>query len=143
MSRIMFFNVFVILYLVSLCGAQDPVRPYPLPASYNQSTSFLNHSSYISSFDESQWYLDNIPFVDFPDQSLQDVYYYRTTVIKRHLKYTQQGHGWSFTEFIQPVAWGTMPNASYPFSLITDSLKQASFRRYQTLLRIIWSKPDG
>lgn len=102
----MFLIAIFVQILLSLCYAQDPVRPYPLPPSYEQSTLFLNHSFYVSTFDETQWYLDNIPFVDFPDQSLQDVYYYRTTVIKRHLKYTRQGHGFSFTEFIQPVAWG-------------------------------------
>lgn len=97
--------VVLIQFLLSTCFAEDPTRPYPLPTAYT-GTLFLNHSSYLTGFDEPQWYLDNIPFVDFPDQSLQDVYYYRTSVIKRHLKYTHQGHGWSFTEFIQPVAWG-------------------------------------
>ena len=92
--------------------AQDP---YSF-ASRSIGTTFLNHSAYITDFDEPQWYLDNIPFVDFPDQSLQDVYYYRCTVIKRHLKYTHQGHGWSFTEFIQPVAWASK------FQIIPDSM---------------------
>ena len=142
MLHIMFLNVFAISCLVSICCAQDPVRPYPLPASYDESTSFLNHSSYVSSFDESQWYLDNIPFVDFPDQSLQDVYYYRTTVIKRHLKYTQQGHGWSFTEFIQPVAWGMISNIMF-YLFIANLRQRASFKQYLTLLHTIWSKPDG
>ena len=92
--------------LVSLCFASDLLRPYPLPDASLTTTSILNHSSYVNSFDESQWYLDNIPFVDFPDKSIQDVYYYRTSVIKRHLKYIHQGYGWIFTEFIHPVAWG-------------------------------------
>ena len=139
----MLFSASVLSCLFSVCFAQDPVRPYPLPPSYTQTTSFLNHSSYVSNFDEPQWYLDNIPFVDFPDQSLQDVYYYRTTVIKRHLKYTQQGHGWSFTEFIQPVAWGMIPESNLLSSLIADIQKQASSRQSQTLLRTTWSRLDG
>lgn len=28
-------------------------------------------------------------------------------MIKRHLKYNHPGHGWSFTEFIQPVSWAS------------------------------------
>lgn len=86
--------------LPSLCLTQDPIRPYPVPDSYLKSTSFLDHESYVSGFDDPQWYLDNIPFVDFPEQSIQDVYYYRTSVIKRHLKYAHEGQGWVFTEFI-------------------------------------------
>ena len=96
-----------LLLLGQLCVSQDPVRPYPLPDAYLKTTSILNHSAYVETFDDPQWYLDNIPFVDFPDQTIQDVYYYRTTVIKRHLKFTHEGHGWLFTEFIHPVAWAS------------------------------------
>ena len=90
-----------------LVAAQD-IRPYPLPSSVLSTTEFLNHSSYIQGFDEPQWYLDNIPFIDVPDPSLQEVYYYRASVIKRHLKYAHEGHGYSFTEFIHPVSWGEL-----------------------------------
>lgn len=99
-------TLFAPFLIVQLCYGQDPLRPYPQPDTFLKSTSILNHSSYISNLDEPQWYLDNIPFVDFPDKSVQDVYYYRSSVIKRHLKCAHEGHGWSFTEFIQPVAWG-------------------------------------
>jgi hypothetical protein len=85
--RAMLVLVAFVHLLLSTCAAQDPVRPYPLPAAYT-GTSFLDHSLYLTGFDGPQWYLDKIPFVDFPDQSLQDVYYYRTSVIKRYLKYT-------------------------------------------------------
>ncbi|OCL14542.1 Six-hairpin glycosidase, partial [Glonium stellatum] len=87
--------------------AQDPSRPYPLADDYLRTTSILNHSKYVSSLDDYQWYLDNIPFVDFPEKTFQDVYYYRASVIKRHLKYAHEGHGWVFTEFIHPVAWAS------------------------------------
>jgi hypothetical protein len=93
--------------LANLVFSQDPIRPYPLPDSYLLTTSILNHPSYVGTFDDPQWYLDNIPFVDLPDKSIQDVYYYRTSVIKRHLKFAHEGHGWLFTEFIHPVAWAS------------------------------------
>ena len=86
---------------------QDPLRPYPLPDAFLSSTSVLNHSQYVETLDEPQWYLDNIPFIDFPDPMVQEIYYYRTSVLKRHLAYTHQGHGWIFTEFIQPVPWSS------------------------------------
>lgn len=96
--------------LLTVLGAvskADPVRPYPQTDAYLKTTKFLNHSSYLQGFADQQWYLDNIPFIDVPDKSLLDVYYYRTSVVKRHLKWTHEGHGWVFTEFIHPVSWAS------------------------------------
>lgn len=87
-------------------ACSESIPPFPNPDSFLLTTSILNHSSYIESFDDPQWYLENIPFVDFPDSTIQDVYYYRTSVVKRHLKFAHEGHGWVFTEFIHPVSWG-------------------------------------
>ncbi|KAI9751497.1 MAG: hypothetical protein M4579_006033 [Chaenotheca gracillima] len=102
--------------LPSWVGAvQDPPRPYQLADSELGSTSILNHTQYVDSYDDYQWYLDNIPFIDIPDKTIQDVYYYRATVIKRHLKFAHEGHGWVFTEFIHPVAWASK------FQTIPDS----------------------
>ena len=76
--------LFVALSVVLLsCHAQDPSQPYPAADAYLPSTSILDHSSYVESFDDKNWLLANIPFVDFPDKSVQDVYYYRTAVVKR------------------------------------------------------------
>ncbi|KUJ12643.1 uncharacterized protein LY89DRAFT_673592 [Mollisia scopiformis] len=97
----------IVLLFLPFGSGQDPVRPYPLADEYLPTTPILDHQSYISSFADPQWYLDNIPFVDFPDQSIRDVYYYRTSVLKRHLKYSHEGHGWLFTEFIHPVSWAS------------------------------------
>ena len=91
------------------------VRPYPLVDSYLQTTDFLDHESYLDNLDDHQWYLDNIPFIDVPDKSIQDVYYYRTSVIKRHIKWAHEGHGWVVTEFIHPVSWASK------FQTIPDS----------------------
>lgn len=90
-------------------------RPYPPADAYLRTTNFLNHESYLTGLDDHQWYLDNIPFIDVPDKSLQDVYYYRTSVIKRHIKWAHEGHGWVITEFIQPVSWASK------FQTIPDS----------------------
>lgn len=94
MFRTIFSTVTLALGLAACVNGQDPIRPYPNADSFLLSTSFLNHSSYIQNLDDQQWYLDNLPFVDLPDQSMQDVYYYRASVIKRHLKWAHEGHGW-------------------------------------------------
>lgn len=97
----------LLFLLLGLAASQGNYRAYPPRDSYLKSTSILNHSSYIESFHEPQWYLDNIPFVDFPDPKLQQIYYYRASVLKRHLTYAHEGHGWAITEFIQPVPWAS------------------------------------
>lgn len=83
----------VLLSLLHLTNAANP-RPYPPADSYLQTTNFLNHTSYLEGLDDQQWYLDNIPFIDLPDQQIQDVYYYRTSVVKRHIKWTFGASGW-------------------------------------------------
>lgn len=64
------------LLTVSLGEAASP-RPYPQVDSYLQTTNFLNHTSYFHGLGDSdhQWYLDNIPFIDIPDSSIQEIYY--------------------------------------------------------------------
>ena len=106
LNMIASFLLLSILLLAPQCASQDPVRPYPNVDAYLQTTNFFDHLQYVEKLDDPQWYLDNIPFIEVPDQSIQDVYYYRASVIKRHLKFAHEGHGWIFTEFIQPVTWG-------------------------------------
>ena len=36
--------------------------------------------------DERQWYKDNIPFLDTPDNDIDEVYYYRWSTFKRALR---------------------------------------------------------
>ena len=63
-------------------------------------TQFLDHASYLTGFNDPAWYESNIPFVDLPDSSVQDVYYYRWRVWKEHLRYTNPTDGWVLTEFL-------------------------------------------
>ncbi|KAK5123300.1 hypothetical protein LTR85_002730 [Meristemomyces frigidus] len=103
-----------LLLAASSVQAANP-RPYPPVDAYLQTTNILDHESYLTGLDDHQWYLDNIPFIDVPDQSLQDVYYYRASVIKRHVKWAHEGQGWVVTEFIHPVSWASK------FQTIPDS----------------------
>lgn len=119
------------------------MRPYPLPDAHLETTSILDHSSYLAGFDDVQWYLDNIPFIDVPDQQLQDVYYYRASVIKRHLKYVHESHGFIFTEFIHPVSWGIVM-LSFPCNVhdfADRSMQRPNFKPFQTAqVTIFWSR---
>lgn len=50
----------------------------PVPEDHNVSTtSFLDHETPIADFFGRTWLRENIPFIDIPDQQIQDVYYYR------------------------------------------------------------------
>ena len=104
----------LLVFAHGLAWAINP-RSYPPADGYLKTTSILDHESYLDGLDDHQWYLDNIPFIDVPDKSMQDVYYYRTSVIKRHIKWAHEGHGWVVTEFIHPVSWASK------FQTIPDS----------------------
>lgn len=56
------------------------------------------------------WYKANIPFLDVPDETIQAVYYYRWSVVKRNLRNTGPD-GYISTEFIPPVGWGNIFNS--------------------------------
>lgn len=86
--------------LLSLATSANP-RPYPPADRHLQTTNILDHEKYLADLDDHQWYLDNIPFIDVPDKSMQEIYYYRASVIKRHLRWAHEGHGWVVTEFIR------------------------------------------
>ncbi|KAF1990720.1 Six-hairpin glycosidase, partial [Aulographum hederae CBS 113979] len=128
---------FLLLLLQVVSGTSDPIRPYPIPKL--PSTSFLDHISYIRHFhDDHQWYLDSIPFVDFPDKTIQEVYYYRASLMKRHLKFSHEGHRWMFTSFIQPVGQGgkfqTLPGAVPHTILETRWFRDPNFSKDEILL---------
>ena len=78
-------------------GASAPSGSYP---SVGAGTSFLDHPSYLTGVNDPAWYEANIPFVDLPDKTIQDVYYYRWRVWKEHLRYTNPTDGWISTEFL-------------------------------------------
>lgn len=53
---------------------------------------------------EQTWIAENAPLLRCPDSALQDVYYFRWAIFRRHLVATKAG--WVVTEFIQPGPGG-------------------------------------
>ncbi|ODN03661.1 Beta-L-arabinobiosidase [Orchesella cincta] len=74
-------------------------------AAFAQSTNFVNKDSKLVGFAEPQWYKDNIPFVEVPDRQIEEVYYYRFSSHKRHLRYSVPGVGYTVTEFVHKVGY--------------------------------------
>ena len=46
------------------------------------------------------WYIQNIPFFECPDEDITTTYYYRWELLTKHLTYGSPNSGYSFTEFI-------------------------------------------
>ena len=61
----------------------------------------------IKNYDQKNWFLENIPFIELPDKNIEDVYYYRWSSHKRHLCYTIVGTGYVVTEFVKDIGYGT------------------------------------
>ncbi len=79
-----------------------PTGPY---VPVGRGTHFLDHSTALEGVADPEWYESNIPFVDIPDQAIQDTYYYRWRTFKEALKYTGPDDGWIVTEFLGPVGY--------------------------------------
>ncbi len=69
-------------------------------------TNFLNHAQLLAGIENSDWFEQNIPFLDIPDQQIQEVYYYRWQTYKEHIVYTGAQYGYMASEFLQPVSYG-------------------------------------
>ncbi|KAL7894117.1 carbohydrate-binding module family 13 protein [Trichoderma sp. SZMC 28014] len=72
----------------------------------SEATNFLNHSQLVSGFEDPNWFLQNIPFLDVPSQQIQDVYYYRWQTYKEHITYTSPQYGYLLSEFLLPTTYG-------------------------------------
>lgn len=68
-------------------------------------THFIDKDSKLKNLFEPQWFKDNIPFVEVPDREIEEVYYYRWSSLKRHLRYTLPGAGYIITEFVHKVGY--------------------------------------
>jgi hypothetical protein len=73
--------------------------------SIAQRTNFVNEDSKLVDYAEKQWFKDNIPFLEVPDDKIEAVYYYRWSSLKRHLRYTVPGAGYIVTEFVHKVGY--------------------------------------
>ena len=90
----------VLCLLVAASVAQ--ARPAPLDTGRIAATRFGN---------DAPWYRDNIPFFASSDPQLDDVYYYRWSVVRAHQR-DIGAQGFVTTEFLDDVAWQREPYAT-------------------------------
>ncbi len=62
--------------------------------------------------DQPGWYRDNIPFLDTPDATINEIYYYRWSTYKRDLRYTTSDVGYVSTEYTNQI-WYSGNEFSY------------------------------
>ena len=116
------------IFLLAACAFAPTATPLfametqPLPPLYPEvgpGTHVLDHDKLLSGATLNDpgfypsaldWYKANIPFLDVPDKTIQAVYYYRWSVVKRNLRNTG-ADGYISTEFIPPVGWGNLFNS--------------------------------
>jgi Concanavalin A-like lectin/glucanases superfamily/F5/8 type C domain/Amylo-alpha-1,6-glucosidase len=69
---------------------------------------------------DAPWYVSNIPFFECSDSTISDVYYYRWSLYKSHLK-DLGNQGFISTEFLGDVSWAISPfqslNDATPFHI--------------------------
>ena len=57
-----------------------------------------------------QWFLENIPYLDVPDEQIRQIYYFRWYTYRNHIRKTTDGY-YVITEFLPNVRWAGLHNA--------------------------------
>jgi hypothetical protein len=99
MNKLIHLNIFILISAVYV------------PACTQHSTqTFLNPDRLATKYygADTAWYLDNIPFFECSDSTLEQVYYYRWKLYKSHIRNVGPGQ-FVVTEFINHVGWDRDP----------------------------------
>ncbi|MEJ7710711.1 MAG: hypothetical protein WKF84_12795 [Pyrinomonadaceae bacterium] len=84
----------------------------PLSSSTARDALVLNPDAFraqLGDEDEAAWLKRNVPFFECPDAAIQEIYYYRWRVFRKHIKHTPDG--FIVTEFLPPVEWAGKHNS--------------------------------
>lgn len=78
--------------------------------TFSSHAQVLNKQKILEKFDfwdnrDFEWYKENIPFFESPDNELDKTYFYRWELITKHLVYGSPQSGYAVTEFIDRPWW--------------------------------------
>ena len=62
----------------------------------------------IENCDAFDWLSEQIPLIEIPDKTLEEIYYFRWWILRKHIKNTEDGY--VITEFLPPVPWAGKHN---------------------------------
>lgn len=80
--------------------------------NYVQKFNSMDEECYfndIKNADAFSWMKENIPLIDCPDKELEEMYYFRWWVYRKHIKSTPEGY--IITEFLPKVPWAKEHNS--------------------------------
>jgi hypothetical protein len=76
-------------------------------------TNFLNKPQLVGAYaPDTPWYTANIPFLEISNPQIQQIYYYRWSLLKSHIR--SLGNRRVFTEFLNPMGWDQKPSNTIP-----------------------------
>jgi hypothetical protein len=98
--RVKLASLIAAVIAASAIATGSPAPAAPAGATAAVGTSVLDPSVVLAGLPEPGWFKANIPLLDVPDSRIQQVYYYRWSAYKRHLRYTTPSLGYTVTEFV-------------------------------------------
>ena len=91
-----------------------------------------------------EWYKENIPFFECPDEDMVTTYYYRWQLITKHTTYGSPNSGYSFTEFTDRPFWsGAYGAISCPVGHQLYELRWLADDRYARDYSRYWFRTPG
>ena len=88
------------------------------------------------------WFVKNIPWLDIPDQEMEETYYFRWYAFQKHIESTPDG--FVITEFLDPVPWAGKFNTID--AAAGHHIREARWLRnpiYVDQYTKLWFGPDG
>ena len=118
---------------------------FPSESFGDGGTSVLDKDALVSAYaPDTEWYKANIPFLDCPDPVLQEIYYYRWSVAKMHLRNTGPNAGYIVTEFAPYVPWSRKYNTIAAAAMLhVRELRWLSNRQYLNDYLDFWFYKGG
>src|SRR5271154_2347685 len=148
--------VFSLVLLVQMCWPGTVMEAHvssPVPA--NRLLDPESFHSYFTRFaaqehaflkDEPslkwEWFERNIPWLDVPDKSLEEIYYFRWYAFQKHIR--QSPDGYLISEFLDNVSWAGKFNTID--AAAGDHVREARWLRnpvYVNDYTKFWFGPDG
>ncbi len=96
MRKMLAASCVMVLQLLQLCSVTNAQVLEP-KAQLERQTFWVNR--------DWDWYTNNIPLFECPDNDITTTWYYRWELMTRHLTYGSPNSGYSFTEFIDRPFW--------------------------------------
>ena len=113
------------------------------------STELIDQDDVFTGYDwwdsrDFAWYSERIPFIETPDDQINEIYYYRWEVMKTHLTYGSPETGYMFTEFMDRPFWsGTYGGISCPLGHQLSEVRWLKDARIIDDFARYWIDTDG